>query len=304
MKTPNFIIVGAPKCGTTALSTYLGEHPQIFMCWPKEPHYFAVDLPSYRHVSDWESYLALFSCANDVCKAIGEASVFYLYSDLAIAEIRKTLPDARLIVMLRNPVELAVSMHAQALLTRDETMKSFSKAWAMCNSRRNGRRLPRHCRESKVLLYDELPKLGKQLQRLLDSFPRSQVRCLFYDDFSIDPGRVYREALEFLGLPDDGRDLFPRINPRRRTHFQWLAQLTEKTPGILTRSAMRLKDTVGIERWGVLDALRRYNFSIAQKTVLPSGLIMEMQAKFAPDIELLEHLTGRDLTGWLQNRNS
>ena len=60
MTRPNFFIVGAPKCGTTALSEYLREHPNAFLCQPKEPHYFATDFPTHRYVTKEEAYLKLF----------------------------------------------------------------------------------------------------------------------------------------------------------------------------------------------------------------------------------------------------
>src|SRR6185312_1096375 len=169
MTAPNFILVGAPKCGTTALAGYLRAHPRVFMCVPKEPHYFAVDLPSHRYVSDWDAYQALFRGAGREHVAIGEASIFYMYSEAAITGIRERLPSARLLVMLRNPVELAISMHAQALRTRDETITDFAAAWSLCADRRAG---------------SNVPPLGLQLQRLLDVFQKAQVGWWFLDDFA------------------------------------------------------------------------------------------------------------------------
>jgi Sulfotransferase domain len=301
MKLPNFFIVGAPKCGTTAISEYLRTHPRVFMCHPKEPHYFAIDIPGYRRVRDWEAYRSLFRRADGNCLASGEASVFYLYSEAAIEEIRKTLPDARLLIMLRNPLELAVSMHAQALLSRDENVDDFVRAWDMCQERRNGRGVPRRCRDRKILLYDQLPLLGHQLQRLLTTFPATQVRWWFFEDFAADPGEVYREILSFLSVPDDGRREFDAINSRRRARSQLLAQFSQKPPRALSRSAMRLKEALGISRWGVMDAVRKVNFVPAQRTELSAGLRDRMKEHFAPDIGLLESVTGRDLGHWLED---
>lgn len=297
MTAPNFILAGAPKCGTTALATWLRAHPRVFMCMPKEPGYFASDLPAHRYVSTWKDYQTLFSEATKDHLAIGEASIFYMYSDSAIAEIRRTLPSAKLIVMLRNPVELAVSMHAQALRSRDENVIDFASAWALCRERRAGKRVPPRGRDHKILLYDTLPLLGLQLQRLLDVFPETQVRWWFYDDFAQDPARVYREVLSFLEVPFDGREEFPRVNPRKRARFQALAQFTQKTPKPLVSAAMYVKQRAGIERLGVLNALRSVNFVHARQAVAPS-LLDEMRAHFAPDVRLLETITGKDLTHW------
>ena len=110
MPIPNFFIVGAPKCGTTALCEYLKYHPNVFMSTPKEPHYFAEDFERYRHVKTEDKYLALFGDCNDRHLMIGEASVFYLRSTRAVSLIRDFNPDAKIIVMLRNPVDMVYSL--------------------------------------------------------------------------------------------------------------------------------------------------------------------------------------------------
>ena len=300
MTAPNFILVGAPKCGTTALAEFLRTHPRVFMSMPKEPHYFALDMPSHRYVSNWDDYQALFTGAGREHVAVGEASIFYMYSDAAVAEIRRRLPSARLLVMLRNPVELAVSMHAQSLRTRDETVIDFAEAWALCAERRAGRRVPAHCRDAKILLYDRLALLGAQLQRLLDSVPKPQLGWWFYDDFAADPARVYREVLSFLGVAYDGRRDFPRVNARKRARSQALAQFTQKTPEPLLRAAMYVKQRAGIERLGVLKTLRKANFAPVRQQAVAPALLDELRAYFASDVRLLEKLTGRDLHAWLQ----
>ncbi|MGN6192579.1 MAG: sulfotransferase family protein [Rhodanobacteraceae bacterium] len=297
MTAPNFILAGAPKCGTTALATYLRQHPRIFMCMPKEPGYFAADLPEHRYVSTWKDYTALFSGATGEHRAVGEASIFYMYSDSAIAEIRRTLPDAKLIVMLRNPVDLAISMHSQALRSRDEDVVDFADAWTLCADRRAGRKTPLRGRDHKILLYDTLPLLGQQLQRLLQTFPETQVRWWFYDDFASDPAQIYREVLAFLDVEHDGRDAFPLVNPRRHARSQSLAQFTQKTPKPLVRAAMYAKRRIGIQRLGLLDALRSVNFVRGKQAIAPA-LMEEMRVHFTPDIRLLESITGRSLAHW------
>ena len=269
------------------------------MCTPKEPHYFATDLPRYRHVDNWHAYLELFAAAGSQHTAIGEASVFYLYSANALQIIRERVPQARIVVLLRNPLRLAESMHAQALLTRDEVEPDFEKAWNLCEERSHGRSVPRHCRDAKILLYDRLPLLGQQLQRALRVFPRNQVRWWFYDDLCNEPWRVYREVVEFLGLPKDGRTAFPRVNARRRARSQWLAQFTEKPPNVLVDAAMQVKANFSIRRWGILDALRRFNFVPQSSQPSSPALQAQMQSHFARDVAILEALTGRDLGEWL-----
>jgi hypothetical protein len=300
MKPPNFVIVGAPKCGTTALATYLGEHPQIFISKPKEPHFFAEDFPNHRYVTNWSEYLGLFAGAKDSDIAVGEASVFYLRSDVAVQRLMEKVPNARLVVMLRNPIELAQSMHAQALYNRNETVKDFPTAWRLRHARRVGQNIPKKCRDVKTLLYDEIARLGEQLKRLLDQVPRNQVRWWFYDDFAEDPGRVYVEVLRFLGVENNGRTFFPKVNARRLARSQLLAEISQKPPRRLVKVGLSIKAILGIERLGLLDALRRYNFVKGDKDDLDSGTWRDMIDEFKNDIVTLEQLTGRDLMSWLE----
>jgi hypothetical protein len=299
MALPNFFLVGAPKCGTTALATYLRAHPQVFMCRPKEPHYFALDFPAYRHVTQWADYASLFAEAGEAHRAIGEASVLYLYSRVAIAELHGKFPDARLLVMLRNPVDMAISMHAQMLWTCDENVADFDRAWALCADRRAGNNVPRQCRDPKALLYDRVPLLGDQLRRLLGIVPRAQVGWWFFDDLMADPGHVYREVLSFLGVPDDGRREFPRINTRKHARSRILGLCTQKMPHRLSSAAMQLKHGLGIQRWGVLDALRRANVKSRPGNKMQPAMRNALQRHFASDVHLLEDITGRDLGHWL-----
>lgn len=299
MKQPNFFIVGGPKCGTTALSEYLRTHPQVFISQPKEPHFFALDFPRHRAVTQWADYLDLFSAADEF-SCVGEASVFYLYSTVAAREIKKKCPNARILVMLRNPVELAVSMHGETLKGRAENVTDFAKAWRLAPARAAGREIPRHAGEPKTLLYDQLPLLGQQLQRLLHVFDKAQVKWIFFDDFVTETAAVYREVVSFLGVPDDGRKDFPQINAQKRARSQNLAQFTQRPPRKIVDTVVSVKKRLGIKRLGILDALRRLNFSRARHAALSPELLAEMRTHFAADVRLLEELTGRDLTHWLQ----
>ena len=108
---PDFFIAGALKCGTTSLWNYLRAHPAVFMPANKEPNYFCSDLPADLRVGTLAEYEALFSTAPPHALT-GEASVFYLYSKVAIGQIMAHNANAKIIVMLRDPIEAARSMHA------------------------------------------------------------------------------------------------------------------------------------------------------------------------------------------------
>ena len=149
---PNFFIVGAPKRGTTSLSIYLGQHPNVFFCSPKEPYYFASDFPRHRVADNLTDYLSLFSAATAEHLAIGEGSAAYMYSTDAIPRIIEFNRHAKLIVMLRNPIDIAHAMHSQALFDADEDEEDFRTAWNLQSERELGRKVPRTCRNVMVVL--------------------------------------------------------------------------------------------------------------------------------------------------------
>lgn len=299
MSRPNFLIVGAPKAGTTALSRYLGEHPHVFMTTPKEPHYLATDLQGYRQATSLADYERLFAGANHQQWRRGEASVFYLYSRCAAKQAQQYFADARIIVMLRNPVDLVESLHAQLLYSRDEDQTDFRTAWKLCACRKSGHRVPARCRDAKVLLYDEIAKLGEQVERWQRYFPRNHIKFVVFDDLVADAAEVYRDVLGFLELPDDGRTSFQIVNARKSHRISLVANFTERTPAWLVAAARRAKQLLGIERWGILDLLRRWNRQDGEPTSMRRSLRAEIRATYAEDVQRLSDLIDRDLDHWI-----
>ena len=163
LKRPNFFIVGAPKSGTTALSEYLRGHPSVFMASPKEPHYFATDMDQYRSISEPDDYFELFARANPQHLAIGEASVWYLYSTEAIGNIRNYNKNSKIIVMLRKPVDMIYAMHSQHLVSMGEDEPDFEKAWKLEAQRRAGNKLPKGILHRENLYYSQIAAYGSQL---------------------------------------------------------------------------------------------------------------------------------------------
>ncbi len=164
---PNFFIVGAPKCGTTALYEYLRPHPNIFMPELKEPHFFAKDLGTYPRIKTLEDYTGLFAGSTPEHLRVGEASVYYLRSSVAIANIHGFNPDARIIAMFRNPVDMVYSLHSQLLYWSEEIEPDFETAWRLQERRSQGLQLPPHSRGSFLLQYAQVGRFGTQTDRLL-----------------------------------------------------------------------------------------------------------------------------------------
>jgi hypothetical protein len=300
MKKPNFFIVGAPKCGTTALYEYLKTHPQIFMSSIKEPHYFSDDLSvKYRVFTDENTYLEkCFSGAGDSHKAVGEASVWYLYSNSAIENIRAFNPDSRIIVMLRDPAEMLHSLHSQLIYNFYEEEKDFIKALGIQEERKQGKNIPPLCPEPAFLQYRAVASFGEQLQRIFTCFPIKQIKVIFFDDFTRTPVTIYAETLDFLGVPQDGRADFPMVNANKRHRIEWLGKMILYIPPPLIRAANALKKLLGIKQLGITNLINRFNRVEISRTPLPENIRREIIFALHSDIELVECLTGRDLAHW------
>ncbi|MBA2458072.1 MAG: sulfotransferase domain-containing protein [Gemmatimonadales bacterium] len=296
---PNFFIVGAPKCGTTALYEYLKPHPRIFMPELKEPHFFARDLGTYPRIQTPEDYACLFADSTEQHLSVGEASVYYLRSSVAISRIREFNPDAKLIAMFRNPVDMVYSLHSQLLYVAEETVEDFETAWRLQERRSRGIDLPPSIRSPLLVQYAQVGQFGTQAQRALSVFPPEQVKLILYDDFAASPRRIYDEVIAFLGLPHDGRTEFSRINENKRARMAWLRNFYRKPPPALRQAFRGLKQAVGAE--GISAVKKKV---VALNTVrehrppLSSELRAELVETFRDEVALLSRLLNRDLSHW------
>ena len=296
---PNFFIAGAPKCGTTALYRYLQPHPNIFMPEIKEPHFFAKDLGTYPRVKTAEEYRTLFAGAGERHLRVGEASVYYLRSAVAIPAIRAFNPEARIIAMFRNPVDMVYSLHSQLLYVAEENVADFETAWRLQERRSRGLDLPPRVRSPLLVQYAEVGRFGSQTQRLLSCFPAEQVKIILYDDFAASPQRTYDEVIAFLGIPHDRRREFPTINENKTARLGWLRRLSRKPPPVLRAAFRSLKRALGDE--GISAAKKRLvslNTSRERRPPLSPQLRAELVAAFRDEVALLSRLLGRDLSHW------
>lgn len=293
MKKPNFFIIGAPKCGTTSLAAWLAEHPQIYLSPRKEPHFFNTD-HSYVLTPSLREYERFFRGAEPGHVAVGEASVWYLYSEEAVANVVGYAPDALFVVCLRNPVTMAPSLYEQQVFSGNEHVESFGEAWRIQEHRLRGELVSRWCREPRFLAYGRVCSLGSQLERLYDRVKPARVLTLVLDDIQENPRQEYLRILDFLGACDDGRSSFPTLNPAKELR----SPLTRKAVMAVGKAKRRLGLYRGL---GVLRAIDRRNTLYRPRSPLTPELKHELQHYFAADVEKLSALLGRDLTGWLRS---
>jgi hypothetical protein len=294
-KRPNTFIVGAPKSGTTSLFHYLKQHPLVFTTMPKEPHYFATDLPGSRFVKSEEAYQYLFRNARNHHQVLCEGSVLYLYSKEAIANIKRYNPEAKLIVMFRHPVDLIYSFHSELVYGREESEGDFAKAWQLSLQRKQGRMLPEFNREPRLLFYDEVAKHGEHLERLLMHFPKDQVHIIFFDEFKNHTEDAYRKLLAFLGLPFYPINLDP-LNENKQYRHEGLANFVQRPPAFLLKPYLRTKKLLGIEHryFGFREPILKANTIMAQRQELSTVLRQSIMEAYASDMKKLSVLTGHE----------
>jgi hypothetical protein len=304
MRRPDFFIVGAPKCGTTALYEYLKQHPEVFMPGEaKEPTFFGSDFNSEFFIRDETKYLSLFSAARHE-KRIGEASVWYLYSKLAAREIKAFAPAAKIIIMLRDPVEVIHSLHSQLLYSGYEDLEDFEEALGAEAERRRGLRLPRFPQLVEALYYREVVKYAEQVQRYFFVFDRAQIKVIIYDDLKRDTGQIFRETCSFLDVDPQVRVPFRVFNSHKRVRSRTLRDFTRRPPGIAPRWAKKLIPLDVRKRlmWSLVKAVLRFNTKYEERPPLPAELRSRLQVEFAPEVDRLSKLLGRDLSHWSSSR--
>jgi hypothetical protein len=224
---PDFAIVGARKCGTTALYSYLASHPAIAMSALKEPCFWSSDLDAGWGLRHRAEYNALWADAAPGMLR-GEASPVYLLSQVAIPDLFAARRDVRLIAMIRNPVEMVVSRHANMLLDRDEDVADVEAAWRLQERRQRGEALPARCPYPEAFQYRAYAAIGDQLERLFERVPAGQRIVIVYDDFRADPRAQYLRVLALLGLADDGRADFAPVRQAHALRWAGLADLQHR----------------------------------------------------------------------------
>ena len=294
MRKPDFYIVGAPKAGTTSLYRYLEQHPQIFLPRLREPRFFVdaefyhgLSPPHSRTVDNVEDYVALFAGAPEHVKA-GDASPQYLYSRNAASRIRGFTPEARIVAILRSPVERAYS-HYCFYLQLGMERHSFEEAIAS-ETQRPG-----------TFHYVQQGFYMPQLLPYLDRFGDDAVAVLFADDLRRDPAGVCRRLFAFLHVDTEAHiDTSTMYNlgaaPRSAALYRFCRSITSGAH-VPKRVAQHV----------VPSPIRRAARRAAKRLLLTrrmppmrSETRRGLADRYRADIAELEKLTGRDLGHWLR----
>src|ERR1700722_13053280 len=306
MALPDFFVAGAPKAGTTALHAALAQHPQLFLSPVKEPKFFLTDGPppsrggpgdvkTYReHVWRRPDYEALFDAAPPQALR-GESTPFYLYDQAAQQRIRAAVPDARLIVVLRDPVERA---HSNWTHLRSAGLGPIADFVSACAA--EDERIAAGWAD--FWHYKRLGLYGRQLQHLYSVFGLEQVHVFRYRDLVDSPAGTLDRICEFLGVAPGQVTTIPRENvtahPELTRRHRHLARMLRAA----SAAASRLPHHAGM---AMIDRLER---SLQEGAAPRQPLTWQERQALIPfceaDIKLLEELTGENFSAWVQPRDA
>jgi Sulfotransferase domain len=294
LERPHFFIVGAPKCGTTSLNNYLSQHPNVFMA-QKELHRFGRDL-QMKIVPSEEEYSAAFKGAPRG-SLTGEASVWYLFSKTAAEEIKKFSPDAKIIIMLRNPVDVLQSLHSQNLYNGNENVRDFKEALALDEERKKGKSLPPSLDFFELPSYIDTGLFFSQVKKYFDVFGKQNVHVILYDDFVNNTRQVFHETLQFLNLGSAPDIQFKVANPNKNIKFQGMHDIIKRPP-VNLKKIVRTILPIKKARHALMLVLLKINTQEKKREKIPDDLRKELSSFYKEDITKLGVLIDSDLSAW------
>jgi len=296
---PNFFVIGAQKTGTTSLYNYLDQHPQIYMCPIKEPAVFNNEItsdgkvvqrriggPNRPNFATIGEYRALYGGAKGE-KAIGEASTAYLYAPGTSERIKRYVPEARTIALLRNPADRAYSAFLNAVRGGREPVNNFAQVLREEEDRIRDN-------WSHVLRYRDSGLYYERLKRYYEMFGRERVGVWLYEDLRDDAASVARSVFRFLEVddafvPDTSSKYNLAAAPKNEAIRVMIRAMHTKLPVV-----RKILPPESRARQAVLKRILTEPPRIDPET--RKGLIKW----YREDILKLQELIGRDLSGWLQ----
>lgn len=299
---PNFLLIGAPKAGTSALYAYLSQHPQVYMSPVKEPHFFMLENEKVnfqgpgdqdrfrRSVHQLGDYKKLFAGVTDEI-AIGEASTTYLGNEKASRRIKKYIPEAKLIAILRNPVDAAYASFLHLVRDGNESIADFAKALAA---------EPERTQNNWGLMwrYQQKGFYYKQLKPYFELFDRQQIKIFIYEEFERNPELVMKDMFAFVGVdPSFKADMATKYNvsgmPKSQTLNKLLAQSNPLKESIKLLVPPKMRSTI-------YSKVRIWNLSNFKKPKMSEETRRQLTDSYRDDILKLQSLIQQDLSAWLK----
>lgn len=310
-------IVGAPRCGTTTLASFLQQHPDVCFSAVKEPHFFtqhdfsSCEEAKLRHVVDEEYLQRFFGHCDGTERLHAEGSVTYLYAPESMAPILRLWPDARFVIALRDPLSMLPSLHARLLVTGDESIREFPKAWAKVGDRAQGKSIPRSAVDPRWLRYDEAGRLGSRVEAFLAAVGRQRCHIVLFDDLQADPEGTYHELCRFLGLKPWEETKFSAQRVNKAIRIGWLQRFLKRPPRpvrtVLAGEKFRQREKrLDAKEGKAIAAIFRFRKRLLEWNKVPATrepldplVRRQIIERLRNDVILLSRVIGRDLSHWL-----
>lgn len=304
MRKVDFFIVGQPKSGTTALANFLNQHPSICMANPKEPGYFAVDFIKesddfhnkkvYLKARSLKEYEKHFSHRGKN-ELLGEATTTYLYSKSAAKKINEYNPEAKIIIILRSPVDMLHSLHMQNYNTGVDDEADFETALNKEAGRKQGKHIPSRAAVPSFLHYSERVKYLEHVNRFINLFPRKNILIFTAEEFKSDNIKMYKKVLGFLSVDTKFKPDLARINesatPRNKFVHRHLNTLGLKN---------FLYKILGPQKYTALKKrASRLVMKDHERSAVSAELLNRLQEQTMSEVEKLSNVLERDfLSEW------
>jgi len=299
------------------LASFLQQHPEVCFSAVKEPHFFTQHDLSRLADCDLkkivrEEYLdRFFSDCDEPGKLAAEGSVTYLYAPEQMEPILRLWPDAKFIIALRDPLAMLPSLHARLLITGDENITDFAKAWDKVPDRARGRSIPRSAIDPRFLRYDEAGAVGSRVEQFFRAVGRDRCHVVLFDDLVADPDATYRGICAFLGIDPWPKTNFKAQRVHKTFRFGWLQRLLKRPPKAVRtvlagekfrQREKKLDSTEGRAIEAIFRVRKRlldWNKIPAKRQQLDPRIRSEIIDRLRDEVILLSRVIDRDLSHWL-----
>lgn len=299
---PNLFIVGQPKSGTTALHQFLGQHPEIYMSSIKEPHFFCSDfhLESDRAYGkqrffDFRSesaYLQLFNKAKNV-KIAGESSTNYLYSQVAAEKIHNFNPDAKIIIILREPARYLYSLHSHYVKFTEENEPDFLTALSLESKRREEEEfLSSRVTSPSYLYYSQRIQYYQQVKRYCDRFDPKQIKVIIFEEFKSANETIFKEVLEFLEVDSSFSPEYAAVNVNKEVKFKSINSLINNP---LVKSISKNLLSQEFNEFVRDNIVEKFLWHQAPKAKMPAAIQAQLREQYRPEAVKISELLALDL---------
>lgn len=291
---PHFLIVGAPKCGTTSLHFYLSQHPSINTA-EKEIHFFGKDLNYKVAKPTLEHYQSFFKPSG----LNGDSSVWYLYSDSILTELEELGIKPKIIIMARNPVELAYSLHSQNIVDANEDELSFEKALSLEESRTKGLNLPKGIDPVRSVFYSQAADIYARVKKFQDHFGKDNVWVGLQEDLKNNPSGLLKDLEQFLELPHFPDYDFTKQNENKSVKNKSINHLIKKA-GKSQIALFRFIIPFKSIRKRIVDKLYFGNLVPSTRPALSLETKTKLENQFRENTKRLNEIIKPDIDHWIK----